>query len=176
MRTHRMLVSAVVALAVLLVAGLAIRAQTAKAEEKEAVEATEVQLKPADVPAPVMATVKAQAPGASFVSATLDDEDGHKVYEVTVKTAEGRTIEMAVRPDGAFLESEEAMEAKSLPEAVAKTLAAVLPGGELKEVEKKIVVQYEIKKAVGEKGYELCLNPNGDVVDLEITQGQEEKD
>jgi len=130
-------------------------------EAEEGAPVAEAQIPPA-----VMATVGMAAAGATFQKAVAEDEDGTKVYEVMVKSADGKSREVIVSADGQLIEIEEDLEAKDLPAAVAKTIKDVLPPGDAKELEKKSVVLYEIEKEAGETTYEISVDATGKVISL----------
>ncbi|MBI5153984.1 PepSY-like domain-containing protein [Candidatus Poribacteria bacterium] len=145
-------------------AGAAFFATADEAEEKEDDGAP---IAAADIPAAVRKTAESAVPGAAIQSAVLEDEDGAKVYEVKLKTADGREIEVMTSPDGALIEIEESVTEQQLPAAVLKTLHEVLPGGKTDEIEKKTVVVYEIEKEAGGSSYELLLDSNGGILSIE---------
>ena len=150
-------------------------ASAAEKEEDEKDEKEAPALTEASIPAPVMATVKSNAPGAAFVKAELEDEDGTKVYEVKVKTVDGLEIEVMVRPDGQLTEIEEKVKGSALSGPVAKTAKHLLAGGEVKGIEKATVVVYEVKKEIGEATYELSLDANGNVRSLSKSDEESEE-
>ena len=149
---------------------------TVESEGDEEGEEKESSVAAADLPAAVLATVKATLPEAVVEKAMLEDEDGTKVYEVKVKTADGREVEVMVRADGGLTETEEQVKEAALPAQVAKAFAEVLPAGKVEELEKKLVVVFEAKKKGSEATYELAVDANGEVLSLESWGGNEEKD
>lgn len=130
------------------------------------------------IPPPVKATLNTIAPGAKFKSAVLEEEDEAKQYEITVTTTDGKEIEVMILTDGQFVETEEQVKEAGLPKGVADTLKEVLPNGKTIELEKKMVVVYEVKREVGEKTYEVMLDGSGKIIKIESEgeEGEEEED
>jgi hypothetical protein len=76
-------------------------AATAYADHNEA-EENEREVSPAAIPAPALATLKAEAAGAPIVKYEQATEYGKTVYSAHVKTAKG-IIEVVVDPSGKLL-------------------------------------------------------------------------
>lgn len=132
--------------------------------EGEDDEEEEAEIAEAAIPAAVMATVLKTLPGATFVDALLEDEDGLKIYEVKVKTTDGRTVEVMVQENGELTETEEEIKQSSLPSAVGKIFFDLLPEGKVEELTLKHVVIYEVEKQSGEITYEMGLSATGEVL------------
>lgn len=164
--------------AVALLAGASFLAYAGEEKDDES-----ESVKEASIPAAVLATAKGALPGATFKEAQLEDEDGTKVYEIVMTTADGHEVEVMVTTDGQLTETEEKVKESALPAAVAKTLKEVLSSGKTEVIEKKTVVVYEVKREIGEKTYEVLIDANGEVLWLKAEheehgehEGHEDKD
>ena len=146
--------------------------------EDEAKEKEEDEDKPVAVdklPVNVLQAAQAAVPGATAESASTEEEDGAKIYEVAFKGTDGKKIEASVTADGNLIETEQEAKEADLPAAVKQTLKEVLPGGKGLEAEKKLVVIYEVKKEVGEKTYELTIDATGKVLSI-VAENEEDDD
>lgn len=126
----------------------------------------EESIAPEALPTAVKAAVQAVAPSGRIVKASTERENGVLVFEVEVETADGGEMEIAVTAEGNVLEIEEALLADQLPAAVQRTLAHVLPGGSTAEVEKKMIVVYEIEKTIDGVEYELVIDQVGRILSI----------
>lgn len=160
--------------ALLMLAGGATYLTYAAENEKDDDDDEGGKVEASALPAPVVATTKAAVPNGTFDSAYMEDEDGAKVYEVTMKSADGHAVELEILADGQLLETETATTEGALPPAVAKTFKEVLPGGKMEEMTKKTVVMYVIEKEFGGKTYELAVDPAGNVISLDAENEEED--
>lgn len=160
------------ALALLLVGSVGVSVLAEKEEGKEGDEGKSAKVE--SLPAAVKATLAEAAPGAKVDKASIEEDDDEKEYEITVTTASGKKQEVVISEDGQLLEIEEEVTESALPAAVAKTLKDVLPGGKTEEIEKKLVVQYEIKKVVGDRTYEIVIDAKGEIVSIEAEDEDED--
>ncbi len=126
----------------------------------------------ASLPAPVQATLKAQAAGGKIVKVWSETEDGATsfVAKISVKT---RTFEAEVAGDGSLLGTEEPVKLKDLPAAARKTVTAKLAGKKLKELEKRTehgtsFYEFSIK---GEEG-ETAVAADGTVMPSEAERAK----
>ncbi len=68
-------------------------------------EAEKTEMVPIDkVPEPVMKVAQEKLPGVKFDTAWTEKEGDKTVYEVRGKSADGKTRDMKVSPDGTVLE------------------------------------------------------------------------
>ncbi len=158
-----------------LVASLAFSVAIAESQDsekdKEEGKSTAVE----NLPAPVKAAVEEAAPGGKALSASLEEEeDDYELYEVVVRDAAGKTLELLIAPAGQLVEIEEEVKESSLPPEAQKTLAEVLPGGKTLEIEKKMVVIYEVEKQVGDAVYMVKLSGEGKL--LSVSKENEDDD
>ena len=136
------------------------------------------KLSKSDVPAKVMDSVNAKFPGATIRSAEKEKENGQVIYDIEL-TQNGRHHEMDVQEDGTVAETESAIPADQLPDAVSKAAQTKYPNSTVKEAMEKRkgtdtnVSEYEIvvKKPNG-KSTELTVTPSGKITE---DSGTEEK-
>jgi hypothetical protein len=80
-------------------------------------------------------------------------------------------------PDGNLFETEEACDAKALPDAIQKTIAKAYPKGEIEKAEKITrgsVVEYEVEIEAGEQENEVVLDPAGMVIKADKINEEDE--
>jgi len=120
--------------------------------------------------------VKKAFPNAKIVDTELENENGVKLYEVTV-VDDDRRFEVTVSPQGTLVEIENDVPVKDLPGPVVKTVAKHAKGGRITEAEKveaRAVVKagklvkldkprtfYEIEVRKGGKELEINVLPDG---------------
>lgn len=109
-------------------AGLVILAAAALADDKKTEKIT-----PDKLPKKVMDAVKDRFPDAEITSAEKETEDGKVVYDIELKH-KGRKYEMDIQEDGTIIEVEKQVDAKDLPEEVAKAIKAKFPDATIKEI------------------------------------------
>ncbi|KGJ03008.1 PepSY domain-containing protein [Paracoccus sphaerophysae] len=101
------------------------------------------------VPAAAMEAAQKAAPGVTFESVSMDDDEGTDTYELVGKLASGKTVEVDVLADGTIEEVEEEIDAAAVPAEVKATLDKELAGFAPTMVEKstrpqgKIVYEFE---------------------------------
>lgn len=142
------------------------------AEEKDEEEAVAAS----DLPAEVSKSVLTIVPEASIIKAVMENEEGLKNYEVTIKKADGSTCEVMTTTSGDILEMEAPIQMGGLPSRVKAALESALPGGKIKEIEMKHVVVYEAKKEVGEQTYEVQIDAGGRIQGLTVEAESGEED
>jgi hypothetical protein len=128
--------------------------------EKKGKENKEREIKEAEVPPAVLATIKKLA-GANKIDKYEEEiEHGHKVYEAAYTTPEGKR-ELVVLENGELAAMEEAVPADKVPAAV-KAAAEKEAGKDGKVTfEKKTVIMYEAKIMIGDKKHEINFMPDG---------------
>lgn len=102
------------------------------------VKATVEHLDEAQVPEAVRRLAAEKFPGAKVTGYETESYagEGDLVYEVEVDTAEGRHCEISATAAGALRYTECRLPPAEIPEAVARAVAAVLPGAEIEEAER----------------------------------------
>lgn len=105
-------------------------------------------------PAPVKDAAGKAQPGSKIVSCEQETEKGKTQYEVQLKAADGKKLELDVAPDGAILQTEEKIALASVPEAVSKAFAARYAGAKAARAEKQTA-------ADGKVTYELAWRAKG---------------
>jgi hypothetical protein len=97
----------------------------------------------------------AKAHAGSKIKACKQEKTGDKVqYEVKLKSADGKKIEVDVSPDGAILLTEEEVAASSVPPAVSSAFAARYPKTKATAAEKQT-------KPDGKIDYEFAFKVKG---------------
>jgi len=146
----------------------------------------------ADVPANVIASLKAKFPNAKLVSAVRGVENGETQYEIRIIarieqleegpprllrrraratniTYKDQEIEVGLKTDGSIYEMEKTIDARELPPRVAATLSEKYSDAAVQKVEevtkKDKLAHYEIKLMSREKKpVEVEIAPNGKVL------------
>jgi hypothetical protein len=116
-------------LAVSFAAGLVLLAAAAETDDKE----KDKRLSLDKVPRAVQNALKDRFPEAEVTSIEKETEDGKVVYDIELKH-KGRKYEMDILEAGTILEIEKEIEAKDLPQVVAKGIEARYPRATLKQV------------------------------------------
>jgi hypothetical protein len=125
----------------------------------------------ADCPARVTSTVKKAYPNARMLSCTAEHDEETIVYEVRIRTAGGKTIEMDVSPDGNILVTEEAVAVRAIPPAVLKALLAEFLDAAITDAERLTYddgeVLYELTFTSSGERHEMTTTEDGLVVDID---------
>jgi hypothetical protein len=114
------------------------------------------------VPPAARAALQKLAGDAKISKIGVEREHGVLLYEAEWEK-DGREVEAEVTADGDLVELEEEMSMRDLPPAVRKAVEGRFTGASKVEVEKKIVVVYEIEGKVGDKEIELMVFPTGEI-------------
>ena len=101
------------------------------------------------LPKAVREAVKAKFPEAKVTGAAKEEEGGKVTFEVMLKS-EGKTIDVALSPDGKILEVEKEVALQDIPSAARKVLADRYTNAKIKKVE-------AITKAGGQVSYEVLI-------------------
>ena len=128
-----------------------------------------------NVPAPVKAAFAKRFPKAQEPKWEMEDK---KDYEADFKQ-DGNKWSACFAPDGAWLETEHAIKADALPEAVRKAIAAKYADHQLKEAEQAETpkgTMYEVEFAKGEHEMEVVFAADGTVVKTKEENEDGEKD
>jgi uncharacterized membrane protein YkoI len=116
-----------------------------------------------DCPARITSAVKKAYPNAKVLSCTAEQDEGTIVYEVRIRAAGGKTIEMDVSPGGKILVTEEAVAVKTIPPAVLKALLAEFVDATITDADR---LTYDD----GEILYELTFAADGERHDMTVTE------
>lgn len=126
-----------------------------------------------EVPAPVLEAVNKEAPGGE-IEAVEKEENGGLVVYIIEKTVNRIEYEIEVMADGIMtkvtMKGDIEAILSSLPVQVVEALNKVVPGGEIREVQKEIddgVAVYEIEKLVDGAEYEIKVAADGVVTEVE---------
>ena len=128
--------------------GMMLAAMTAAVGISAFASAEDVQL-----PDKAAAVIKERFAKAKISEVEKEKEDGQEVFEVEL-TQGKRAIEVCITAEGRVLEVERSLNAKKLPEALAKGLEAKYPGATISEacvVRKKKVTTYEVELTTKDK-------------------------
>ncbi len=153
-----------------IIIGMATAVITTFATQSFAGDEKEVKITIGQVPAAVQTAVKAYATNAEIKGIEDSDVDGTKVIEFDIEK-DGKSFEIAFRPNGKLFSTEGEIALVTLPDAVQKTIAEKSKDAKAGAPEK--VVQegkttYEVVIEKDGKKIEYTLSPEGKVV------GQEE--
>lgn len=126
----------------------------------------DVPVKQADLPAPVQATVSAQAQGATMHGLSKSNEDGRVSYELELVMADGHRKDMDIGPDGAILEVEEQIDLAKVPEAARAAIQSTAGQRTIRRVEAVskgdgTLVGYEVGVSDGGKRSEFRIAADG---------------
>lgn len=119
-------------------------------------------------------TLTKSYPDATGLEYEEESVDGKTAYEVKF-TNNGKTFELLYSADGALIEAEEEIKLSRLPKAVVKSIKKAHPGAKLKEAEKTLnpdgtVRVYEVEFTVGNKQFELEIDPSGAILKTEAEE------
>jgi len=137
------------------------------------------KVKPSEVPAKVLETIKKHFPDAKTESIEKEVEDGKTIYDFEMKLGKVKW-EADVAEDGTLIETEQQIEEKDAPPAVMGAVKQKFPHGNIKEVmaktkgEEKTVHEYEVVVRDEAKDHELTISPDGKI--KEEGAGDEAKD
>ena len=118
------------------------------------------------LPAAVKATVLKETTGGKITEIDREQEHGVVSYKVEW-IRDGVEREVTVTEDGAVLELEETVKIAQVPAAVRKVIAQRFGPGAKVEIEKKLVVLYEVEGKVNGRERELVILPTGRVQECE---------
>jgi hypothetical protein len=153
MKTKTLLKSTLYAFVIAVIAGLSVNAIAQ--EDKEMTKK--------DLPPAVLQAFEKAFPKAVITGVGKEDNT-----EFEIESQDGNIQRNLVyHADGTLVETEEACDAKALPDAIQKTIAKEYPKGEIEKAEKITrgsVVEYEIKVEIGEQINEVVIDPAGKVI------------
>jgi hypothetical protein len=146
--------------ALMMMAGITTTALAAESEDKITMD---------KVPAAVQDAVKAYATGDEIKGIENSDVDGTKVIEFDIEK-NGKTSEVAFRPDGKLFSTEEAIAPADVPEAVQKAIAKKSKDAKADAPEKVVQegkVSYEVVIEKAGKKTEYTISPEGKILGKE---------
>lgn len=121
------------------------------------------------VPEAVQQAVKKYATAAEIKGIEEADVDGTKVIEFDIQK-NGKTSEIAFRPNGELFSIEEEVALADVPEAVQKTIAKLSKDAKAGTIDKVVQegrTSYEIVIDKGGKKIEYTISPKGKITDKE---------
>jgi hypothetical protein len=165
------------ALSLVLMVGVAVGAEDKKEDKKDAPKEEKVDLD--KVPKAVLDAFKAKFPEAKLTGASIESEEGKKIYELAF-TYKDHKYEMEVEPNGTIIAIDKQLEEKELPKEVLNTLKKEYPGAKYKmieEVTKKDKIEYyEIELTTADKkDVEVLIDPSGKVTKVEKKEEKKDK-
>ena len=149
-------------LAVLLSSVTALIATAAKTQQAKEPGKTVISVD--QVPKAVMQAIQEVVPRGIIEKASTQTEEGITAYETSIKSADGTTRDLKFAESGDVIEITEIITQASLPPAGAKTLETALPGGEITEIEKQIVIAYMVRKTIDGKLREVKMDASGKII------------
>jgi uncharacterized membrane protein YkoI len=127
--------------------------------------AAEKKMKLADLPAPVQKTVQEQTKSAELKGLSKEVEDGKTFYEIET-TANGKSRDLLVDPEGQIVEVEEATTLDAVPAPVKAALEKAAQKGKILTVEtvtKGTAVSYEAVVSKNGKKSEVAVEADGTI-------------
>jgi hypothetical protein len=125
----------------------------------------------ARIPEPIRKLAESTFPGSKALSFETERyADAGLVYEVEVEKADGEHCEISTSPDGKLRYAECRLTQAALPSSVSKTIADMLPGGTVEEIEilkgQAIVggEEYRAEVKVGPQLHYLRIKPSGELI------------
>jgi len=131
----------------------------------------------ADVPAAVRATIERELDGISLDGIELQTEKGTIQYQAEAKTADGRDIELELAEDGTLLEKQEEVRLTDVPAAVRATIERELGGVTPEQVERvteKGTIHYEVEAETADgREIDLDVAEDGTLLDKEVEEADD---
>jgi hypothetical protein len=130
-------------------------------------------------PKVVKKAVKAAYPKAKIRNVSQEkNEEGETVYEVEL-TVKGQNIDLIVDEEGEIEETEKTIALSDLPGAVLRSIKAKFPKASIKKAEELTLeddkVLFEITLTLkGKKPAEVVIVPNGKIIELKMTEDEDE--
>ena len=122
-----------------------------------------------DCPAAVTASVTKAHAGAKTLSCGSEKEKGATIYEVKIRTADGKTLEIELNPDGTILVTEERIALGEVPVAVVNALHTAHADAKVSHAERLTSgdgeISYELTYKSGGHEHEMTVSPAGDVLE-----------
>jgi len=132
----------------------------------------------ADVPAAVRATIERELGGVSPEKIERETEEGTVRYEVDAERADGRDIDLEVAEDGTLLEKGEEVRLTDVPAVVRATIKRELGGVMPEEVERvteKGTVRYEVEAEMADgREIELEIGEDGTLLDKDVEEANDD--
>ncbi len=154
--------------------------------------AGEVEIKEADVPKKVTEAIQKKYPGAAYKEFSKEEKDRKVEYEAAIelktKVKEGdhetevtRYLDVTLSPEGTFLEEEETLDPKKLPDVVAKAIkGSKYEGMEVVKLErvvreeKEADASYEIHVKKGDERHEFEVDKAGKITEKDEEDAEDE--
>ena len=135
-----------------------------QAEKTEPESMVQEDVKLAEIPQVVMATLKAKFPEAEIQKWTQEKEGDIAVYDIEFKQQEQK-FEADIKEDGSIHNWERQIKAEELPDVVRQTVEKTYPGASLKEI---MMITAVAEGQDSLEGYEIVLD-TADGKEVEIT-------
>jgi hypothetical protein len=122
-------------------------------------------------PAAVTVSIAKEFPGATTTSCKSEHEQGRDQYVVKVNRSGGEKVEVDIAPDGAILQTEQAIPLDQIPAHVMTAFATKYPGAKPMRAEKQVRTGkgafYEIAFAAEPKAKEATFAEDGSFIEEE---------
>jgi hypothetical protein len=147
-----------------------------------AVRADEEKVPLDKVPKTVMDAAKKRFPGAEWVGASKETEDGKTVYEVELKD-KGQHVDATFTTEGGLVSLEKTIKESALPKAVSGGIAKKYPGAKYEIVEevwhvkdgKEFLAYYEaVVATTDKKKFEVEVTADGTIKKTEEKKGEKD--
>lgn len=144
----------------------AVRSSVVEGKTEAPEEADDIPVKTSDLPAPVQATVAAQAKGATIHGLSKSTEDGRLSYELELIMPDGHRKDMDINPAGVVVEVEEVVEMSTVPEVARVAIQAKAGTRNVERVEAVskgdgTAIGYEVGVSDGPKKSEFGIGVDG---------------
>ena len=116
-----------------------------------------------DCPTAVISSIEKAHSGSKTLDCKDEREGGQILYEAKIRTADGRRLELGIRPDGAILFTEERIATSAVPAAVLQSLHARYADATVKEAER-------VTAANGQISFEVEFNSGGREKSMTVTE------
>ena len=116
-----------------------------------------------DCPATVITSIERAHAGAKTLACKDEHEGGLTLYEAKIRTADGKKLELDIRPDGTILQTEEHIATSAVPVAVLQSLHSKYPDATVKEAER-------LTAANGEISFEVAFSSGGRRKAMTVTE------
>jgi hypothetical protein len=169
MKTTRMSLLIVVALALSLMGVTVGLVQSAKSDKNANNEAK--------APEAVLTAFQKAYPKATIIDISQETKEGKIYYEIESKDG-GQRRDLLYLADGKVFEMEEAIKVADLPKEITSGLSAEFPKGEPKKAEKITrgsTIQYEVLLENGENNLEVLVDSGGKIISQASVSDNDEK-
>jgi hypothetical protein len=116
-----------------------------------------------DCPKMVKATAEKAHAGAKMLSCHAEHDDDVDLYEMKLKTADGKDLELEIGADGAIIATEERIAPAKIPAAVTKSIEGKFGGVSVSESSR-------VTTAAGEVAYEIAFTSKAHLYSMTVKE------